>query len=225
MNTFKGIEHAIYEYLLINSSSLSMITAKTIANKNYTTTTSVNRVCKKLGYQSYTELRYRFYDDLQVVPIHAEQLSQTKTQKTHNQSDQISILVEHLIKSSMIYLYGQGASILSLNYLARFLSLANLSHIVINDAHQFSRAQSGMMILISKSGETKAVIDVAHIAKRKGLFVSAITLKNSTLSQVSNYTIDLTQHIDGLSPYRRESQLAVLHIADEIGRILLEDNG
>ncbi|MHA2779680.1 hypothetical protein ACXZ7L_24150, partial [Vibrio campbellii] len=59
MNTFRGIERVIYEYLIGHASQLHEISAKTIANKALTTTTSVNRVCKKMGYASYTELRYK----------------------------------------------------------------------------------------------------------------------------------------------------------------------
>lgn len=49
MNTFKGIERVIYEYLISHASQLAEISAKTIANKALTTTTSVNRVCKKMA--------------------------------------------------------------------------------------------------------------------------------------------------------------------------------
>ncbi|VFS27856.1 transcriptional regulator [Enterobacter cancerogenus] len=60
MNSFQGSERLIFEYIQFHAHSISNISAKEIARDTFTTTTSVNRVCKKMGYKSYTELRYRF---------------------------------------------------------------------------------------------------------------------------------------------------------------------
>lgn len=60
MNSFQGSERLIFEYIQHHAGNISNISAKEIARDTYTTTTSVNRVCKKMGYKSYTELRYRF---------------------------------------------------------------------------------------------------------------------------------------------------------------------
>ena len=167
MNTFKGIERVIYEYLISHASELAEISAKTIANKALTTTTSVNRVCKKMGYASYTELRYKLADDLK-----------KQTQSVIEEGDQIQRIekIAHsLNQSPVVYLYSRGASIVSVSYLSRFLSLANVPHLVITDIHQLARAESGTVMLISKSGETQSVVDMAHNAKRKGLKVFAIS--------------------------------------------------
>lgn len=87
MNTFKGIERVIYEYLISHASELAEISAKTIANKALTTTTSVNRVCKKMGYASYTELRYKLAADLkkqtQSVIEEDDQIQRIEKSLTH----------------------------------------------------------------------------------------------------------------------------------------------
>jgi DNA-binding MurR/RpiR family transcriptional regulator len=61
MNSFQGSERLIFEYIQHHAHDISTISAKAIARDTFTTTTSVNRVCKKMGYNSYTELRYKFY--------------------------------------------------------------------------------------------------------------------------------------------------------------------
>ncbi|MGF1682778.1 MurR/RpiR family transcriptional regulator [Photobacterium minamisatsumaniensis] len=214
MNTFKGIERMIYEYLISHARDLGTISAKTIANKALTTTTSVNRVCKKMGYASYTELRYRLFDDLQ---------KQTANITSNDeQQQQISRIAHTLNSSPVVYLYSRGASIVSVTYLSRFLSLANIPHLVITDIHQLTRAEQGTVLLVSKSGETQAVIDMAHNAKRKGLKVVAISHKGSTLNQTSHLNIGLEEQVDGISPYRRESQIRILEIVDHLGKELLD---
>ncbi|CAK3136571.1 MurR/RpiR family transcriptional regulator [Vibrio crassostreae] len=212
MNTFQGIERAIYEYLISHASELQDISAKTIANKALTTTTSVNRVCKKMGYASYTELRYKL----------ANELRQQITEPSNETNLQQIIGVANTLKSSpVVYLYSRGASIVSVSYLSRFLSLANVPHLVITDIHQLTRAELGTLLLISKSGETNAVIEMAQNAKRKGLKVLGISHNGSTLDQVCHLNVALEEQVDGISLYGRESQIHTLQIIDQIGKELL----
>ncbi|MEZ8115896.1 MULTISPECIES: MurR/RpiR family transcriptional regulator [Vibrio] len=212
MNTFQGIERAIYEYLISHASELQDISAKTIANKALTTTTSVNRVCKKMGYASYTELRYKL----------ASELRQQVTEPSNETNLQQIIGVANTLKSSpVVYLYSRGASIVSVSYLSRFLSLANVPHLVITDIHQLTRAELGTLLLISKSGETNAVIEMAQNAKRKGLKVLGISHNGSTLDQVCHLNVALDEQVDGISLYGRESQIHTLQIIDQIGKELL----
>ncbi|OLQ93729.1 transcriptional regulator [Vibrio ponticus] len=214
MNTFKGIERAIYEYLITHANELHEISAKTIANKALTTTTSVNRVCKKMGYASYTELRYKLVQDLRKQTVVGEE--------EESQSQRITLVAQALNSSPVVYLYSRGASIVSVTYLSRFLSLANIPHLVITDIHQLARAEKGTLVVVSKSGETQAVVDMAHNAKRKGLKVFAISHLGSTLASIANTNLDLEEQVDGISPYSRESQIQILKIIDLIGKTLLE---
>jgi len=214
MNTFRGIERTIYEYLISHASELHDISAKTIASKALTTTTSVNRVCKKMGYASYTELRYKLASELK---------SQTsETASYDDKQGQIEKIADTLKHSPVVYLYSRGASIVSVNYLSRFLSLANVPHLVITDIHQLTRAEQGTVLLVSKSGETTAVIDMAHNAKRKGLKVVGISHIGSSLDQACHLNVGLEEQVDGISPYRRESQISILEIVDKIGKELLD---
>ena len=101
--------------------------------------------------------------------------------------------------------------------------MANVPHLVITDIHQLTRANEGVLVVISKSGETQSVIDMAHNAKRKGLKVLSISHKSGTLSKVSNLNIDLDEQISGISLYRRESQIQILQIVDQIGEVILSN--
>ncbi|MFA0349807.1 SIS domain-containing protein, partial [Vibrio sp. 10N.222.55.C6] len=102
-----------------------------------------------------------------------------------------------------------------------FLSLANVPHLVITDIHQLTRAELGTLLLISKSGETNAVIEMAQNAKRKGLKVVGISHQGSTLDQVCHQNVALEEQVDGISLYGRESQIHSLQIVDQIGKELL----
>ncbi|NJQ21502.1 MULTISPECIES: MurR/RpiR family transcriptional regulator [Enterobacterales] len=215
MNSFQGSERLIFEYIQYHAQNISNISAKEIARDTYTTTTSVNRVCKKMGYQSYTELRYRFLRD----HCTAAPLQPVLCEEGEGIVENVSAL---LIHSSHIYLYARGASLTSLNYLSRFLSLASLPHLILNDMHQLTRVSKGTLVLISKSGETQSLIEMARNALRKGLKVVAITRRHSMLATLSTLCWPLEIDMNAISLYQREGQLELLSAVDRIGCRLLQ---
>lgn len=215
MNSFQGSERLIFEYIQHHAHDISTISAKAIARDIFTTTTSVNRVCKKMGYNSYTELRYKFLrDQLTATPSWPVTLT--------GEDNIVTQLSELLLHSSHIYLYARGASLTSLNYLSRFLSLASLPHLILNDVHQLTRVSRGTLVLISKSGETQSLIEMARNALRKGLKIIAITREGSTLASVSTLCWPLEININAISLYQREGQLELLNAVDRIGCWLLQ---
>ncbi|VEB92974.1 hex-regulon repressor (RpiR-family transcriptional regulator) [Citrobacter koseri] len=215
MNSFQGSERLIFEYIQCHAHEISGISAKVIASETFTTTTSVNRVCKKMGYRSYTELRYQFSRDRLIAePVRyvvGDEKKETITQ-----------LCNILVNSSHIFLYARGASLTSLNYLSRFLSLASLPHLILNDVHQLTRVSKGTLVLISKSGETASLVEMARNALRKGLKIIAITKRESTLATISTLCWPLDIDIDAISLYQREGQLELLTVVDRIGCYLLQ---
>ncbi|CDZ85135.1 MurR/RpiR family transcriptional regulator [Citrobacter koseri] len=215
MNSFQGSERLIFEYIQCHAHEISGISAKVIASETFTTTTSVNRVCKKMGYRSYTELRYQFSRDRLIAePVRyvvGDEKEETITQ-----------LCNILVNSSHIFLYARGASLTSLNYLSRFLSLASLPHLILNDVHQLTRVSKGTLVLISKSGETASLVEMARNALRKGLKIIAITKRKSTLATISTLCWPLDIDIDAISLYQREGQLELLTVVDRIGCYLLQ---
>ncbi|HAZ7707254.1 TPA: MurR/RpiR family transcriptional regulator, partial [Citrobacter koseri] len=210
-----GSERLIFEYIQCHAHEISGISAKVIASETFTTTTSVNRVCKKMGYRSYTELRYQFSRDRLIAePVRyvvGDEKEETITQ-----------LCNILVNSSHIFLYARGASLTSLNYLSRFLSLASLPHLILNDVHQLTRVSKGTLVLISKSGETASLVEMARNALRKGLKIIAITKRESTLATISTLCWPLDIDIDAISLYQREGQLELLTVVDRIGCYLLQ---
>ena len=215
INSFQGSERLIFEYIQCHAHEISGISAKVIASETFTTTTSVNRVCKKMGYRSYTELRYQFSRDRLIAePVRyvvGDEKEETITQ-----------LCNILVNSSHIFLYARGASLTSLNYLSRFLSLASLPHLILNDVHQLTRVSKGTLVLISKSGETASLVEMARNALRKGLKIIAITKRESTLATISTLCWPLDIDIDAISLYQREGQLELLTVVDRIGCYLLQ---
>lgn len=168
-----------------------------------------------MGYASYTELRYKFaHDQALIKPEQKEIVDEAQLQ--------LEKVSELLMNSSHIYLYARGATLTSLNYLSRFLSLANLPHLVLNDIHQLTRVVRGTLVLLSKSGETLSLIEMAHNARRKGLKVLVISSEHSTLESLATLSWPLRVNKNPISLYQREGQLELLIVIDRIGCCLLQ---
>lgn len=214
MNTFSRTERVIYEYILCNSHKLSSLSAKIIANATFTTTTSVNRVCKKMGYSGYTELRYKY--GVKQNSLQADELA------PENDNRQLLDICQELTCGLHIYLYARGATLTSLNYLSRFLSIAGIPHLVLVDIHQLVLVKKGILLLISISGETTDILDMARIAKRKNIKTIAITRNNSSLSNITSHVWHIETVTDTSSVYKRETQIKLLKFIDDIGCKLLD---
>ncbi|STB50393.1 DNA-binding transcriptional regulator HexR [Citrobacter koseri] len=102
------------------------------------------------------------------------------------------------------------------------MSLASLPHLILNDVHQLTRVSKGTLVLISKSGETASLVEMARNALRKGLKIIAITKRESTLATISTLCWPLDIDIDAISLYQREGQLELLTVVDRIGCYLLQ---
>lgn len=214
MNAYHGTERIIYEYILRRAGDLCHIPAKVIAGETYSTTTSVNRVCKKMGYASYTELRYKLNHDIYTI-------QQTDTPATHD-TPKLKEICRILKDSPHIYLYARGATQNSLSYLSRFLSLAGIPHLVLSDIHQLTVVSCGTLVALSKSGETRSIIDMAMNARRKGIKVIALTCQHSSLARMAAQVWPLEAYRNPVSLYQRESQLGLMKVVDSIGCELLK---
>ncbi|EOI5727947.1 MurR/RpiR family transcriptional regulator [Cronobacter malonaticus] len=214
MNNLSRTERIVYEYILCNMHRLSNISAKMIASQTFTTTTSVNRVSKKMGYSGYTELRYKCSTGLKTGDI-------TVDKTVHDEAAQVAELCQQLHQAQHIYLYARGGTLTSLNYLSRFLSIAGIPHLVLTDVHQLALINKGTLLLVSKSGETRAIVEMARNAKRKNIKVMAITQNHSSLSEVASRTWCIETMPNPSSLYQRESQIKLLRFIDSIGCQLL----
>ena len=88
--------------------------------------------------------------------------------------------------------------------------------------HQLTRVSKGTLVLISKSGETQSLIEMARNALRKGLKIIAITREGSPLAAISSLCWPLPIDINAVSLYQREGQLELLSAVDRIGCRLLQ---
>ncbi len=183
-------EMDILSFLIKRKFEDKPLSIRNAADELYVSTTSIMRLCKKLGFSGYSEFIFNLglkiknahdSDHGSVVEIHSP-LEESRQEFVRNFNSSFEALDEKSIqaflaeieKSSKIYFYGAGFSTLFSNYLSKKLEL--FGYYVSNASTSDSRAiffnniqKYDVMIVFSRSGETGKVIEKMKIAKDKGI--------------------------------------------------------
>ncbi len=178
-----------------------------IASENFLSTTSIVKMCKRLGFDGYSELYYylsRQFDS------HGESRS-TESLKSliDNYSDELISrfcrLLDHS-RTAKLFTTGEGFSNIVGSYIAQRLSICGFmvfnnvhfyDYMLFRDTHHLPDGQDDappVMFAVSQSGETAPVLnDVRHARQNGHKIVTFTKRSDSTLAQMS----DIVFVVDG----------------------------
>ena len=175
-----------------------------IASENFLSTTSIVKMCKRLGFDGYSELYYHL----------SRQLASSEEKKPEdlkilidNYDDTLitrfcALLMER--RSGKVFTTGEGFSNIVGTYIMHRLAICGFKafnnvhfydYMVFQEArHGTMRDEAAVMFAISQSGETEPVLNDVRHAKQHGHKIVTFTRRgDSTLAQLS----DLVFVIDG----------------------------
>ncbi len=189
-----NIEQNILKYLYNNIDNLKKIGVRKVAKDNFTSTTIIYKLCKKLGFEGYSDMIYNIYysnktDDLDSS---VDIFTNASYQITKNLEPLTNVLRNS--KSKLIMLLGVGYSQMIANYMNErfvingFKCIANTHLQLLNSSHK----DDVLLIVISNSGESSSILEIAEIAKNNGIeIVSFVANANSSLAKISDFPIVL----------------------------------
>ncbi|KML08508.1 MurR/RpiR family transcriptional regulator [Rossellomorea marisflavi] len=181
-------EEEILSFLIESHDKGEQLSIRRAADQLFVSTTSIIRLCKKLGFSGYSEFIFNLglkvknmQDPGPATSLHdplvrkkEEFLSNARWTLDSIGEDSIGKFLDELKQHNLIYFYGAGFSTLFSNYLAKKLEL--YGYYVSNTSTSDSRAiffnniqRYNLLIIFSRSGETAKVIEKVQIAKDKGL--------------------------------------------------------
>lgn len=242
MSTFSGTEQEIASYLLNNPSQIADLSIHELAKRTFSSSSSIVRLCHRLGYAGYKEFRKAATMELAV-----REQSQMDQEKELHRSDSLEDIIEkityknimsledtknlmdveslreclHLIKRSrFIYLFGLGASLCAAKdaYL-KFLRL-NKPCIINEDWHsQLLQARNAteqdLGIVISYSGNTVEVIECMKALKENKTPIIAITrCMNTPVSEMADQLLFTTANESTFRSGAMSSRISQLNIID-----------
>ncbi len=193
-------EQAVLEYLMVHLDTALSQGVRSIARDNYTSTSTIMRLAKKLGYSGFVDMCY----NLRVMAsepgdIFHEEMNFLKKfcQPSILNQDiymQLKAFTKHMAgsKGSLMFIYATGFSAAVGSYMACKLVNMGLRCMFASGEDSVGMFENnlecmGSFFCISKSGETVLVRDKIKTARENGIFTAAVTCeKENSVSRFAD---------------------------------------
>ncbi|MFT8312668.1 MAG: MurR/RpiR family transcriptional regulator [Clostridium sp.] len=191
------IEEKILIYIINNIDNVKEIGVRGIAKEHYTSTTTIMNLSKKLGYSGFLDMYYNlhfklrnkssYYDRKVFNDYYGVNVDEILSIDDDSIDKFINMLIEN--KNEVIYTYGFGLSLFIAEYITRKLLIMGFN-CIISDCHELyavNTLKAKLFINVSKSGETKYLVDVSEYAKKNHIkMISFIGNIESTIGKLSD---------------------------------------
>lgn len=220
-----AMEQAMIRKLLRNKDKLDYdhFTIANLANFLNTSTTSLHRLSKKLGYASFKLMKEDFFkteqEDIEHHQSHDYLNKISSTYRLVYKSINEEMLND-LLKAKKITIYGMGMS----SFIAKIFQIKLQLHGVLVEQYDDSRFMKlssqklrkydDVIIVLSRSGRPLELIQVMSETSHKGITSILITeARQSPLKELATHVIETTYSID--DDYEIDTRINV-HIALDI---------
>lgn len=241
-NGLSAKERGVADYIIANKQSLKNMSIQTLAKANDVSTTTILRLCHKLGYQGFSDLKIDLItasgsnkqdnvlqedinldDSIETVNGKIHLIEKSSIDETHAMmnSEQLAKANELIRNSNKVVIYGAGSSGLvgkELEY--QLIKIKKDVSCHLDYSIQFSIVNTldkhDLLIIISHSGENQDGVKLLTLAQQLGVPSIAITKMGqsriSGLADVLLHTIS-TESVSRLIPIRSKiSQLSVINM-------------
>ena len=184
-------EQSVLEYLINNVDQLGSEGIRNVAQACFTSMTTVMRLAKKLGYSGYREMAF----SLQHLQSASQEINlDLKNNQVHftYRADDLKLLLDALSQNHTVGVNGEGYSRIIAEYVQRKLIGIGKTAVMQDylETDQFIDAfgdKLDLMVLISKSGQTHAIVEMANACRKANVVVAAFTGNpSSDLAQLAD---------------------------------------
>ena len=182
------VEAQVFEYVVEHLDEVMAMGVRGIARQNFTSTSTIMRLAKKLGYTGFIDMYYhlepmvRGNESVQNMDMRfIDGFCENKLLE-YNSYDMIRGFAQRLytMNHKYIFIYATGFSGIAAEYMyKKFLVLGRKCILASGmdsvGVFENNMDDMGMFVAISKSGETKMVQDKMITAKENGIFTVSLT--------------------------------------------------
>ena len=185
-------ETTILKYLQENILDLKKIGIRKVAKDNYSSTTTVYKLCKKLNFEGYSDMIYHFTYSSQIddSETNIDIYTNINKQINNNLEEFNSILKKY--ENKLIMFVSTGISQTIANYMNERLSVNGYRSIANAHLQLLSKNHKNEVLVfaISRSGETKSIIDILEQARNNDIeVISFVGNANSKIAKLSTLPI------------------------------------
>ena len=227
----------IANFILENQKDVDSWNIKDLARLTEASNATITRFCHKLNYKSFSEFKTLISQELQLAPapeLLTEKITDYYNQLIYSSSQlinpkQITALMQAIQKANKIVVCGLGSSGLSAMELGNRLARMGLVIDAVTDPHMMIMrstllTEGDLLIAISNSGETDAVVQACETARKEKATIFAITNRNHTsLTEIATDVLFASDNRTIVDERFINSQLPIYFILDILCYALLEN--
>ncbi|CAE6911760.1 MULTISPECIES: MurR/RpiR family transcriptional regulator [Pseudomonas] len=215
LDTLSKAERKVAEVILRNPQQATRLSIAALAQTAEVSEPTVNRFCRSFGVNGYPELKMQLAQSLASGAAYVSRAVEASdgpdayTRKIFGSAiasldsacqsldpQLISRAVDMMIQARQIHFFGLGASApVALDAQHKFFrfNLAVSAHAdVLMQRMLASVAHTGeLFVIISYTGRTRELVEVARIARQNGASVLALTAAGSPLAKASSLSVDI----------------------------------
>ena len=231
-------ERRIAEVILDDPQAATRLSIAALAERASVSEPTVNRFCRKFEPDGYPAFKLRLAQSLVLgVPYVSPSVAQGDDTPTFtnkildsavsslrglgNQlpSSLVDEVVDHLVSARHIFFFGLGVSNAvaqdAQHHFFRFeLPVSAHADVLMQRMHAAAADPMDLFFLISHTGRTRDLVDIATLARDRGAKVIALTAKNSPLAKASDLAIELEVMEDTDAYMPMTSRLVHLAVLD-----------
>ena len=227
LKQLNDLEYEIYTYLVSHQDLVTKEKLSDIANVLHVSPSMITRVCKKLGYDGFSQFKIQLrYSQNRETSIQENNIEYILDyfKKIDNAQSQIPIknIAQMMVNSNEVLFFGIGLSGAMAKYACYLFNRRGLKSFFVDDfSHRFNvYDQETCVIIFTVSGETTEINNQIMFIKETGARVAVITNSvNTTAAKLADEVICyyVPSHKDRYF-YSSATQVPVVHIIESIAR-------
>lgn len=230
-NNLSETERTIYHYMSTNSEKIPFMRVRDIATESHTSSSSVMRFIRKVGYESYTEFRTHFKtSEIEKSDILSTNTFLEDSNFPDDLESRILTIADQIQDSESIIFFGIGSSATLCDYGTRRFALLGYNTYPMTDPTfpifaKLRHTTDNLIIVLSISGMTTEVLQIVNGFRNNPDYkILAITANpTSDLALMSDYVLSYKVPIVRLNQHEDlTSQIPALYLLEVLSNSLLQ---
>ena len=243
-NGFSDVETTIRDYVLKNINDISNMSIYDLAKETYTSPATIVRFCRRLGLEGFKDFKLKIiYDLVKFEPKDYQHFDLSNiaegdspgdvfekvTTFIHNAIDEtysfqdpedLYYYAKLIRDAEIVDFYGVGSSnTVAMDAIRKFMACGKAA--TASESYEMQRFtalnsdKNHLAIIISYTGETEQMLNIAGMLKENGTPTISITRYDSnSLKKITDYHINVSLNESTFRPGASASRIASLYIID-----------
>lgn len=233
IQSLNDLELSLYNYIIKIKDRVVNMTIRELANEAHVSTTTVLRLCKKLGFNGFSEFKVKFkilIEEEKVSKVSGDTgelinfLQCVENSELEEKLEKLSGIVK---EAANIMFIGSGTSGILCQYAARFLSSIGKFAVYIDDPYFPANSryyENSVVIALSVSGETRVILEYISKLRSEGCTIVSITNKeDSTIAKISDLNLSYYIKEAKIGSNNITSQLPVIYMIEKVGKNIMDE--